>query len=736
MRQFPVGRMASLTQLRYGFDPEAGPAALIDPTKATGDVVRLEQNRQGEWRVRVTSTHGPIRRLRAVEGVLDSRRFIPGKTVMKCLGGMSPGDPAPTVILSPSAPTDVQSWRYFDRRKDGVARFRTEMCGLLYCATTGAALMVGFPAAISQAARIHAEFRPNGIDGGAIHLRCVTYPNFLTATPQQPVASEWVFWQEAEGLAGAQAVFEAFWARVEKRAFSAQHAQPPLPAPVGLTGWSDWQYYRRKITAKNVTANIAALARGRYPLQYLLIDDGFQREFGEWIETNTKFPKGLGWLSRFVRRHGFDLGLWIAPLTAGADSDLARKHPEWLVKNRTGAIRVSHSHMGAVVALDFTHPGAQRWLRDLVRRLVREFHTRWIKLDGPILRYIEHGKFYDAQATPVTMIRRALEIVRQAAGPAKADGSGVIIEGEGYYAPTFGLVDTQRVTQDIQPEWPRLKETTRDNLASVHLHRRFWINNPDAFLLRDTPSPHRGLPPGQRECVLRGAELELEITALALTGGVVMLTDNMPILKPARAALLDRFVPPYPQAAQPIDADFLKSPYAERFALAVNTAWGSWTVGACFNWEDRPRTMTWPLPQGLKNAVVVDFWRETVLPVNGGAVRVTVPAHGVRLFRVCARPTGSAARRPALVGVIRHITQGGVEIGGVAATADRLRFTLLASRGTTTVFVWTGGRKVAAVREPGGGRRMLGSVDYVAGKKIAKIRLPGGKTKGWEVVLG
>ncbi|MGH7146068.1 MAG: hypothetical protein ACREJ2_18300 [Planctomycetota bacterium] len=167
--------LPSLQEARCGFDLEAAPPALCTLPCPAGSGV--------EWRgggdeacLRVHSTTAPVRRLRVLEGRLDPRRFPPGRTILKCCGAMSPGDPAINVPIAADPAViaaDPNHWRYHERRRDGTVRFRSELMGLFFCPHTEWALMIGFPEPFHPAARIHAELRP-GDD--AIHVRAVSYP--------------------------------------------------------------------------------------------------------------------------------------------------------------------------------------------------------------------------------------------------------------------------------------------------------------------------------------------------------------------------------------------------------------------------------------------------------------------------------------------------------------------------------------------------------------------------------
>ncbi|HUV40013.1 MAG TPA: alpha-galactosidase, partial [Planctomycetota bacterium] len=432
----------------------------------------------------------------------------------------------------------------------------------------------------------------------------------------------------------------------------AHRYRPTFPAGA-LVGWSDWQYYRREIAEADVLENVDVLHRGRCPVEYVLVDDGYQRNMSDWLVANERFGHGIAWLAERIREKGFKPGIWIAPLTAHESSALVREHPDWLVRDAAGRVLAHHTHMGTVHALDFTVPAAADWLRALVRTLTRDFGYRWIKLDGPIRRYTAGAVFRNRTITSVQHIRLALGIIREAAGDA-------VVEGEGYYGPSIGLVDTQRVTQDVQQAWPRLRHTAQVNLLSTFMHRRWWINNPDAFILRDTPTPHYA-PDGRPEDVMSTDELQTEITALALTGGVVMLTDRMAHLAEDRRALVDAFIPVYSNAARPVDL-FNGRTCPEIFHQEVRTDAEHYDVIAVFNWEDGPREMSVDLGAialaGEAPCAAFEFWTQTFVGVVADSLDVgKVPAHGVRV--VALRPMRG---HPFVMGTSVHVTQGGVEL--------------------------------------------------------------------------
>jgi alpha-galactosidase len=86
----------------------------------------------------------------------------------------------------------------------------------------------------------------------------------------------------------------------------------------------------------------------RLGVERFVVDDGWfgQRNndhagLGDWYVNPQKFPHGLKPLIDRVHSLGLDFGLWVEPEMVNPDSDLYRKHPDWVMnfpgRPRTGA---------------------------------------------------------------------------------------------------------------------------------------------------------------------------------------------------------------------------------------------------------------------------------------------------------------------------------------------------------------------------------------------------------------
>jgi alpha-galactosidase len=388
------------------------------------------------------------------------------------------------------------------------------------------------------------------------------------------------------------------------------------------TGWSSWQYYRRNITEQDILENVKAIKKDKYPIEYILLDDGYQLNMSDWLKPNKKFPHGIKWLAKKIREAGYIPGLWIAPLTAHESSEFFKNHKNWFVRDKEGNLLKKYSHMGNIYVIDYTIEGACKWLASFIKTLVRDYGFKYLKLDGPILRYYSGGVFSKRNVTPVEVIRKTLKIIRE-------NSKGALIEGEGYYGPSIGLVDVQRTAQDIQTDWSKLKNNLQVNLMSNFFHKKWWINNPDAFILRDTPTPNH-YDPKSVEHILTKDELQTEITAHILSGGEVMLTDRMDILKEERKELTKIFLPPVGKAAEPVDI-FNGEDCPNIFKL-VN---GREIWIAVFNWGEKKRDFCIDLKLlnlKKKKYIVKDYWNNKDITVSNKINLKHLNPHSVKLL--------------------------------------------------------------------------------------------------------
>jgi hypothetical protein len=413
-------------------------------------------------------------------------------------------------------------------------------------------------------------------------------------------------------------------------------------APVG---WCSWYHAYDRIDETYIMRNIAdaSLIGG---LDYVQIDDGYQKSEGDWLESNEKFPRGIPCLLGRIKEKGLKAGLWIAPFMVSPDSGLFKDHPGWLIKDCRGAPAPLLSwRKGTMYGLDCSHPEACEWLRELFTTLSATWAVDLFKLDFLYLAGLP-GRRHRRSWTGAQCYRKAMEIIRGAMGP-----STFVIGCGAPLGPSVGWVDAMRISGDVGALWKgefSVTTSITNTISRFFMHRTLWLNDPDSVILRDVDTE------------LTEDEVKTLVTVVGLSGGLVSTGDDIERLSPARMALLKKLIPPYRGGAIP--PNFFSTASPDRFDLRIERTFAAWHVIALINWDDRARDVVFSLATlGMRKEayLVYDFWEDMFLGIQEQEMTFTrVPPHATKLL--CVR---TFLEHPQLMSTDLHITQGGVEIG-------------------------------------------------------------------------
>ena len=307
-------------------------------------------------------------------------------------------------------------------------------------------------------------------------------------------------------------------------------------------GWCSWYHYFNDVTAADIDLNLAAA--DDWPFDVFQVDDGYQRAIGDWLATNETFPDGLPRLARAIAAAGFRPGIWLAPFLAAPDSQVATEHTDWFARHASGRPLGAWFNPawgggqdGVMWALDTTHPEVQAHLERVARELVALGFT-YLKLDFTFAPSLD-GAWYDDRATPAERVRAGYDAVRRGAGPdAFLLGCGVPL------ANVVGVVDGNRIGQDVAPEWsvpperemvpgylaiqPAVVSAAGNTLARSFMHRHLWLNDPDCLMLRT------------EQTELTPAAMRTWAEVVAISGGMALVSDDLRLLDDdAEATLRD-----------------------------------------------------------------------------------------------------------------------------------------------------------------------------------------------------
>ncbi len=319
---------------------------------------------------------------------------------------------------------------------------------------------------------------------------------------------------------------------------TAQGARVPARPP---HGWCSWYYHYSKVTEADVRRALAAAdtVAGDVPMGYVMVDDGHQAAIGDWLVTNAKFPSGMAALAASIRDTGRDAGIWIAPFIVDHGSDVARSHPEWLLRDEAGAPvtalwNPTWNRRHGQWVLDCTRPDVQAHLEAVARTLVTDWGYRVLKLDFCFAAALP-GVRHDPALTRAQALRAGLDAVRRGAGEdAVLIGCGLPL------GPAVGVVDAMRIGTDVAPAWGgkvtrwafsdqgglSTRIAMRNTVTRAFLHGHLWANDPDCVMVRTDRTR------------LTEAEVRFLVAAVALTDGMIVSSDQLDLVPPERLDLL------------------------------------------------------------------------------------------------------------------------------------------------------------------------------------------------------
>ena len=176
------------------------------------------------------------------------------------------------------------------------------------------------------------------------------------------------------GFGDASRLMHSFEREAILPARSAGHLRPIL--------YNSWE-----ATEFNVDeAGQKALAdkAARIGVELFVMDDGWfgQRNddhagLGDWYVNPQKFPNGLGPLIQYVKSKGMKFGLWVEPEMVNPNSNLYRKHPDWVI-NFSGRPRTEGRNQ---LVLNLARDDVKEYLLATLVKLLRENDIDFLKWD-------------------------------------------------------------------------------------------------------------------------------------------------------------------------------------------------------------------------------------------------------------------------------------------------------------------------------------------------------------------
>lgn len=441
---------------------------------------------------------------------------------------------------------------------------------------------------------------------------------------------------------------------------------------VPITGLMTWYGHRAAVTEDVVVDNAGVLRDilVGYPQPtriVVLLDHGWQKE-AEWgtMEADPdRFEHGIRQLADTIRSWGMELGLWHTPfcitqyvdgyaelkplmLTDESGSPVQGKAAVWssIDIDGRGRWRVLNFFDGALPEVQ------ERWAGEM--QLLREWGATYCKMD-----------FFKLFAGPLTgkdmsradLYRTTWETFRRGFG------------AEGHLAPCsgdtniqLGFCDSVRIAADIgvAGSWPGAANAYRYGHSTVaalwYKNRTFWVNDADSIQVGNG-------------CSL--GEARVRTTTVALSGGHMMLGDDITLLDDQRIDMIRRVLPPVTWAAKPIN--LFENPFPEGYPsiwrLEARRPFGPRAALAVFNLTGKTQQYriepSWLGIRCKKPFIALEWWQSRWIGTFNSSFEISVPAEDVAVIHA-----GPLTMQPSIISVQHHIS-GGHIIDNVSFDSSR-----------------------------------------------------------------
>jgi alpha-galactosidase len=177
-----------------------------------------------------------------------------------------------------------------------------------------------------------------------------------------------------EGIGGASRLLHRF-----ELTKILPEAPAPRPRPVIYNSWEATGFNVNESGQEALAEKAASIGVERF-----IMDDGWfgQRKddhagLGDWYVNQQKFPHGLKPLIDKVNSLGMDFGLWVEPEMVNPDSDLYRKHPDWVL-NFTGRPRTEERNQ---LVLNLARQDVRDYVYGFLDNLLSHNNIAFLKWD-------------------------------------------------------------------------------------------------------------------------------------------------------------------------------------------------------------------------------------------------------------------------------------------------------------------------------------------------------------------
>lgn len=286
-----------------------------------------------------------------------------------------------------------------------------------------------------------------------------------------------------------------------------------------IKGYTSWYNYYQGISEDIILRDLRSLSAENDYVNTFQIDDGYQTAVGDWLSIDKKkFPHGMKPIADEIHKDGLKAGIWLAPFGAEFNSNVAKQHSDWLIKDEKGKPIPVGANWGGFYGIDFYKKDAAEYIRNCFDTILNDWGFDMVKLD--FLYACSIIPMYNKTRGQIAC--EAMDFIRECVGDKLILGCGV------WMLPCFGKVDYMRIGADMALGWKHTllrKMMHREDVSTpnaIHnsvyrrcFNGRAFLCDPDVFLLRRT---NIKFAPEQQELLAK---------FIKLFGGVLFMSDNV-----------------------------------------------------------------------------------------------------------------------------------------------------------------------------------------------------------------
>ncbi|MEH0664408.1 alpha-galactosidase [Vibrio scophthalmi] len=231
----------------------------------------------------------------------------------------------------------------------------------------------GFHLAWSGNHRLRVDVKADGrrvMQAEALYL-----PGEIALAEGKSISTPWLYATYSEQ--GLSRMSQQFHRHVREQIVASTVTQQPRP--IHLNTWEGIYFDHNPQYIKQMASEAARMGVERF-----IIDDGWfkgrnndKAALGDWVLDERKYPKGLTDIVNHVNELGMEFGLWFEPEMINKDSDLYRRHPEWLL-----AVEGYHQPTGRhQYVIDLQNPEAFDYLFERLDHFLSNYAIAYIKWD-------------------------------------------------------------------------------------------------------------------------------------------------------------------------------------------------------------------------------------------------------------------------------------------------------------------------------------------------------------------